>query len=73
MNHFAATLLPRCELPKFTGEMKAGFFREFALRCRQGVFVVFEFTFRNGPRADILVAPVRAAGMHEKDFEPIGP
>ena len=72
VNHFAAALLPRCEPAKFAGEMEAGFFREFALRGGEGVFGVVVFAFRNGPRAGILVAPERTAGMHEKDFEPTG-
>jgi hypothetical protein len=68
MHGFPALLTQGREGDEWAFGDETGFLVEFSSGARQQI-PRFDIPFGNGPRAVVLVAPIRAPGMREQEFE----
>lgn len=68
-DRFAAGLTTRRQGAEFAGDHGSRFFGEFAYCCLERFLARLYLAFGDGPGAFVLLCPVRAAGMDEKNFE----
>src|SRR5262249_24590192 len=68
-DRLATRLTERAERDQLAVDREAGFLLKLTSGCRPLVLSLVDLTFRNRPRAFVLVCPVRATGMDEQHFQ----
>src|SRR6185437_1508047 len=63
-----AGLADRAKLNEFAFHCESRFLSELASRCIERTLVRLVLAFRNRPRAEILLHPIRTSGMNQENF-----